>query len=83
MQSMKKSLGNPAIPGRALRGYSPPQRSRRDRINAENPGVTMKRLLSALVASIALLAGATGVAHADSNQKCEGPASYCNVFFGN
>jgi len=47
------------------------------------PGVTMKRLLSALVASVALLAAATGVAHADSNQKCEGPASYCNVFFGN
>ncbi|GJH02299.1 MULTISPECIES: hypothetical protein [Paraburkholderia] len=43
----------------------------------------MKRLLSALVASVALLAAATGVAHADSNQKCEGPASYCNVFFGN
>ncbi|WP_274608217.1 hypothetical protein [Paraburkholderia sp. PGU19] len=43
----------------------------------------MKRLLSALAASIALFAGATGVVHADSNQKCEGPASYCNVFFGN
>ena len=33
----KKYLGNPAIPGQALRGYSPPQRSRGDRINAENP----------------------------------------------
>jgi hypothetical protein len=44
----------------------------------------MKRILSALIASVALMAAASGVAHAaDSNQKCEGPASYCNVFFGN
>jgi len=36
----------------------------------------MKRILSALIASVALFAAATPA-------QCNGPASYCNVFFGN
>ncbi|WP_256701922.1 MULTISPECIES: hypothetical protein [Burkholderiaceae] len=43
----------------------------------------MKRLISALLASTALFAAASGVAHADAPKPCNGPASYCNVFFGN
>lgn len=43
----------------------------------------MKRILSALIASAALFAGASGVAHAEKPAPCNGPASYCNVFFGN
>ena len=43
----------------------------------------MKRIVAAFVASVALLSAGMGAAHADTNQKCEGPASYCSVFFGN
>jgi hypothetical protein len=83
LQSKKKSLGNPAIFGWTVDRYSPLQRSRGDRTNAEIRGVAMKRIFSALVASVALLSAGMGAAHADTNQKCEGPASYCSVFFGN
>ncbi|WP_268892306.1 hypothetical protein [Burkholderia sp. 8Y] len=43
----------------------------------------MKRILSVLAASIALFAAA-GVAQAADSQPsaCQGPASQCNVFFG-
>jgi hypothetical protein len=44
---------------------------------------TMKRILSALIASIALFAAASGAALAAAPSQCNGPASYCNVFFGN
>jgi hypothetical protein len=44
---------------------------------------TMKRILSALIASVALFAAVSGAAHAAAPEKCNGPASYCNVFFGN
>ena len=44
----------------------------------------MKRIFSALIASAALFAAASGVAHADRPAStCNGPASYRNVFFGN
>ncbi|HEY2019890.1 hypothetical protein [Paraburkholderia sp.] len=43
----------------------------------------MKRILSTLIASVAMFAAASGVAHADAPSTCNGPASYCNVFFGN
>ena len=43
----------------------------------------MKRILSVLVASVALFAAASGVVHAATPAQCNGPASYCNVFFGN
>ncbi|MFM0740805.1 Spy/CpxP family protein refolding chaperone [Paraburkholderia sp. GAS199] len=43
----------------------------------------MKRILSALIASVALFAAASGAAHAAAPAQCSGPASYCNVFFGN
>lgn len=43
----------------------------------------MKRILSALIASVALFAAASGAVHAAAPSQCNGPASYCNVFFGN
>ncbi|WP_268991463.1 hypothetical protein [Paraburkholderia translucens] len=44
----------------------------------------MKRIFSALIASAALFAAACGAADAAAPaQTCNGPASYCNVFFGN
>ncbi|WMY11411.1 hypothetical protein [Paraburkholderia phenoliruptrix] len=43
----------------------------------------MKRILSALITSVALFAAASGVAQAAAPSQCTGPASYCNVFFGN
>ncbi|MEX3895029.1 MULTISPECIES: hypothetical protein [Paraburkholderia] len=44
----------------------------------------MKRIFSALIASAALFAAASGIAHADApTSACNGPKSYCNVFFGN
>nr|WKF59785.1 hypothetical protein HUO10_004296 [Paraburkholderia busanensis] len=43
----------------------------------------MKRILSALIASVALFAVVSGAAQAATPSKCNGPASYCNVFFGN
>ncbi|CAB3648581.1 hypothetical protein LMG22037_00825 [Paraburkholderia phenoliruptrix] len=43
----------------------------------------MKRILSALITSVALFAAASGVAQAAAPSQCNGPASYCNVFFGN
>ncbi|MDE1180270.1 hypothetical protein [Paraburkholderia sp.] len=43
----------------------------------------MKRILTALIATAALFAAVSGVAHAADSNKCSGPASYCNVFFGN
>jgi len=43
----------------------------------------MKRILSALMASVALFALMSSVADAAAPAKCSGPASYCNVFFGN
>jgi hypothetical protein len=43
----------------------------------------MKRILSALIASVAFLAAAGAAQAADSQpQSCQGPASQCNVFFG-
>ncbi|MFX1738022.1 hypothetical protein PXJ20_22310 [Paraburkholderia sp. A1RI_3L] len=48
----------------------------------------MKRILLAIISSAALLATATGAAHAaqattqNNASTCQGPASYCNVFFG-
>lgn len=49
----------------------------------------MKRLLSALIASITLFGAVSGVAHAatanqtPSQNECKGPPNFCNVFFGN
>ncbi|MDR6412419.1 hypothetical protein [Paraburkholderia terricola] len=43
----------------------------------------MKRILSALIASVALFTAASGAVHAAAPAQCNGPASYCNVFFGN
>lgn len=43
----------------------------------------MKRILSVLIASVALFAVAPGIANAAAPSQCNGPASYCNVFFGN
>lgn len=49
----------------------------------------MKRILLAIISSAALLAMATGAAQAatqattqNNTSTCQGPASYCNVFFG-
>jgi len=43
----------------------------------------MKRILSVLVASIALLTAAGTAQAADSQpSSCQGPASQCSVFFG-
>ena len=42
----------------------------------------MKRILSALIASVALFAAVSGTADAAVPASCNGPASYCNVFFG-
>ena len=42
----------------------------------------MKRIISALIASAALFAAVSGVAQAAAPAQCQGPASYCNVFFG-
>jgi hypothetical protein len=44
--------------------------------------VTMKRILSALIASVTLMAAVSSVAQAATPRQCEGPASYCNIFFG-
>ncbi|WP_290439555.1 MULTISPECIES: hypothetical protein [Paraburkholderia] len=42
----------------------------------------MKRAITVLIASVALFAAVSGVADAAAPAKCNGPASYCNVFFG-
>jgi len=44
----------------------------------------MKRILSILAASIALFTAAGAAQGADAQQasSCQGPASQCNVFFG-
>ncbi|SAK90087.1 hypothetical protein [Caballeronia ptereochthonis] len=43
----------------------------------------MKRILTVLVASLALFAAAGAAQAADSQPStCQGPASQCNVFFG-
>ncbi|SAL75814.1 hypothetical protein AWB71_05099 [Caballeronia peredens] len=43
----------------------------------------MKRFLSALLASVALFAAAGAAQAAESQPStCQGPASQCNVFFG-
>jgi hypothetical protein len=43
----------------------------------------MKRIFSALIASVALLAAAGAAQAAEaSSTSCQGPASQCNVFFG-
>jgi hypothetical protein len=42
----------------------------------------MKRIISALIATVALFAAVSSVADAAAPAKCNGPASYCNVFFG-
>jgi hypothetical protein len=43
----------------------------------------MKRILSALIASLALFAAAGAAQAADSQPStCQGPASQCSVFFG-
>ncbi|SDF93565.1 hypothetical protein SAMN05216466_101609 [Paraburkholderia phenazinium] len=44
----------------------------------------MKRVLSALIASVALFAAVSSTADAADSApaRCNGPASYCNVFFG-
>jgi hypothetical protein len=62
----------------------PPNRSFRDRkTHAELRNFTMKRILSALITSVALFAAVSGTANAAAAPaKCDGPASYCNVFFG-
>jgi hypothetical protein len=45
--------------------------------------ITMKRIISVLIASVALFAAVSSVADAaTAPAKCNGPASYCNVFFG-
>jgi hypothetical protein len=50
---------------------------------AELRSITMKRIISALIASVALFAAVSSVADAaTAPAKCNGPASYCNVFFG-
>ncbi|MBB5422849.1 hypothetical protein F0160_07315 [Paraburkholderia sp. JPY303] len=56
----------------------------RSRNHTQTRTRTMKRIFSVLIASAALFAAASGVAHADAPAStCNGPASYCNVFFGN
>ncbi|MDR5738945.1 MULTISPECIES: hypothetical protein [unclassified Caballeronia] len=44
----------------------------------------MKRILALIAASVALLtaAGAAQAADAQQASSCQGPASQCNVFFG-
>ncbi|WP_250453927.1 hypothetical protein [Caballeronia sp. ATUFL_M2_KS44] len=44
----------------------------------------MKRILSILIASVALFAAAGAAQAVESQQpsSCQGPASQCNVFFG-
>jgi hypothetical protein len=47
----------------------------------------MKRIVSALIASAALLVLCSGAADAAAQSssapaQCQGPANYCNVFFG-
>lgn len=43
----------------------------------------MKRILSALIASVAFFAVVGGAQAADSQTStCQGPPSQCNVFFG-
>jgi hypothetical protein len=50
---------------------------------AELRSITMKRIISVLIASVALFAAVSSVADAaTAPAKCNGPASYCNVFFG-
>jgi hypothetical protein len=49
---------------------------------AELRSITMKRIISALIATVALFAAVSSVADAAAPAKCNGPASYCNVFFG-
>ncbi|WP_147329478.1 hypothetical protein [Paraburkholderia sp. DHOC27] len=56
-------------------------------IPAELRTVTMKRLVSALIASVALLAVFSSVADAadpssSAPPECHGPKTFCNVFFG-
>lgn len=61
----------------------PSLRSFRDReTHAELRNITMKRILSALIASVVLFAAVSATADAAAPVKCNGPASYCNVFFG-
>ncbi|MGF6244334.1 hypothetical protein P3T42_006101 [Paraburkholderia sp. GAS38] len=50
--------------------------------HAELRSITMKRAITVLIASVALFAAVSGVADAAAPAKCNGPASYCNVFFG-
>jgi hypothetical protein len=48
---------------------------------AELRSITMKRIIYGLIATVALFAAVSGVADAAAPAKCNGPASYCNVFF--
>jgi hypothetical protein len=74
--------------GLVLRRYSPPD----DRFAITKPmpelrNVTMKRIVSALIASAALLVVFSGVANAADQSSsnpppCQGPKNFCNVFFG-
>jgi hypothetical protein len=81
-QYLKKSLIDFAVCRRTLSRYSSVHRSHQI-ANQTLRSSTMKRILSALIASVALFAAASGVAQAAAPSQCNGPASYCNVFFGN
>jgi hypothetical protein len=68
---------------RTLNGYSSVHRSHQIANQTLKRSRTMKRILTALIASVALFAAASGAAQAAAPAQCNGPASYCNVFFGN
>ncbi|WP_175163427.1 hypothetical protein [Paraburkholderia fynbosensis] len=81
-QKLKKCLPVFGIFRQLLNRY-PSAIDRTDREPTLMRSSTMKRILSALIASVALFAAASGAAHAAAPAQCNGPASYCNVFFGN
>jgi hypothetical protein len=80
---LKKSLLVFGVFMRTLNRYSSVHRSHQIANQTLKRSSTMKRILTALIASVALFAAASGAAHAAAPAQCNGPASYCNVFFGN
>jgi hypothetical protein len=80
---LKKSLLVFGIFKRTLNRYSSVHRSHQIANPTLKRSRTMKRILTALIASVALFAAASGAAQAAAPAQCNGPASYCNVFFGN
>jgi hypothetical protein len=80
---LKKSLLVFGVFKRTLNRYSSVHRSHQIANPTLKRSRTMKRILTALIASVALFAAASGAAQAAAPAQCNGPASYCNVFFGN